>query len=231
MKKLYLFCLILLPLMMVSCKDDSGEYIEQYYTDAQLTSALRTCLTAAKDTALNVLCVPDGFYGSDTYRVTLPDNADFRTLSETLAAQNKSDLADTLTLWINRACELSGNSLSAAVNTIVSSLTFSDPSSLVYSSSTDAATSYFRTNCGAALHTSVTSILSEQMQNTGANSTWTEIQSAYYNANNTFFNYDLTNFAATQLLNALYAEMAKEEALIRTDATHATAGNLSVFRQ
>ena len=230
MKKLYLFCLILLPLMMVSCKDDSGEYIEQYYTDAQLTSALRTCLTTVKDTALNHLCVPDGLNGSETYRIVLPDNADFRALANALTEQDKGYLTDTLTARMNRACELSGNSLSAAVNPIVSSLTFSDPSSLVYSSSTDAATSYFRINCGAALHTSATNILSEQMQNTGASSTWTEIQSAYYNANNTFFNYDLTNFAATQLLNAVYTEMAKEEALIRTDTTHATAGNLSVFR-
>ena len=98
MRKLYFFCLMLLTLMMVSCKDDSGEFIEQYYTNAQLTSALRTCLTASKDTALSILCVPDGFNGSDTYRVTLPDNTDFRTLANILADQGKSDLADTLTV-------------------------------------------------------------------------------------------------------------------------------------
>ena len=231
MKKLYLFCLILLPLMMVSCKDDSGEFIEQYYTDAQLTSALRTCLTTAKDTALNVLCVPDGFNGSSTYRVILPDNADFRSLAEVLATQNKSYLTDTLTLRLNRACERSGNALSSTFNSAITSLSFPDPASLVYSSTTDTATLYFRINCGAALHSSATNILSEQMQNTGASSTWTEIQSAYYNANNIFFNYDLTNFATTSLLNAVYTEMAKEENRIRTDSTHATAGNLSVFRR
>ena len=230
MKKLYLFCLILLPLMMFSCKDDSGEFIEQYYTDAQLTSALRTCLTTAKDTALNVLCVPDGFFGNDTYRVTLPDNADFRALAEALAAQNKSYLTDTLTLRLNRACELSGNDLSSTFNSAITSLTFPDPSALVYSNSTDTATIYFYINCGAAIYTSATSILSGKMQNTGANSTWTEIQSAYYNATSTFFNYDLTGFATTELLDAVYTEMAKEEKRIRTDSTHATAGNLSVFR-
>lgn len=231
MKKLLFLYLILLPLMMVSCKDDSGEFIGQYYTDAQLTTALRTCLTAAKDTALNKLCVPDGFNGSETYRVTLPENADFRTLADILTAQEKGYLTDTLTARINRACELSGNALSAAFNSSISSLTFPDPSLLVYSSSSDAATSYFCTNCGAAMLASAASILSEQMQSTGASRTWTEMQSAYHDATSTFLNYDLTGFAATSLLNAVYAEMAQEEGLIRTDSYHARAGNLSAFRK
>lgn len=231
MKKLYLFCLILLPLMMVSCKDESGEFIELYYTNAQLTSVLRTCLTASKDTAINHLCVPDGFNGNDTYRITLPDNANFRALDEALATQEKSYLTDTLTAQMNRACELSGNALSSTFSSTITSLTFSDPSSIVFSSNTDAATTYFRTKCGTSLQSSAASILSEQMQNSGANSTWTEIQSAYYISTSAFFNYDLNTFATTQLLDAVYTEMAKEEALIRSDSTHATAGNLSVFRR
>ena len=230
MKKLYLFCLILLPMMMISCKDDSGEFIEQYYTDAQLTSALRTCLVTAKDTALNHLCVPDGFNSSEIYRISLPDNADFRTLAEALSAQDKSYLTDTLTVRMNRACELSGNALSAAFNSTISTLTFTDPSSLVYSSSSDAATSYFRTNCGTAMQSVATTILSEQLQNTGASETWNEIQSAYYTATSSFFNYDINVLTSTSLLSAVYTEMAKEEALIRTDSTHATADNLAVFR-
>ena len=231
MKKLYFFCLILIPLMMVSCKDDSGEFIEQYYTDAQLTSALRTCLTASKDTAVSLLCVPDGFNGSETYRITLPDNADFRALTEALSAQEKSYLIDTLIVRLNRACELSGNDLSATFGSTISALTFSDPSSIVYSTSSDAATSYFRTNCGTSIHSSATLILAGQMQSTGAGSTWTEIQSAYYSTASTFFNYDITGLATSALLNAVYTEMAKEEALIRSDASHAKADNLTVFRR
>ena len=230
MKKLYLLCLILLPLMMVSCKDDSGEFIEQYYTDAELTSALRTCLTTAKDTALNHLCIPNGLNENNTYRITLPDNTDFRTLAEVLANQNKSELTDSLVSQLNRAGEQSGNALSATFNSAISSLTFPDPSSLVHTTTYDAATAYFQIQCGSSLQNSANSILSEQMQNTGASATWTEIQTAYYTATSAFFNYDITSYAATNLLTAIYTEMAKEEKLIRTDTTHATAGNLSVFR-
>ena len=231
MKKLYLFCLILLPLMMVSCKDDSGEFIEQYYTNAELTSALRTCLTTAKDTALNRLCVTDGLNGSETYRIVLPDNADFRALTAALDSLNKSYLTDTLVNRLNRAGEQSGNALSASFNSTISSLTFPDPSSLVYSTTYDAATAYFKVQCGNAMQSSATSILSEKMQSTGASATWNEIQTAYHTANNAFFNYDITSYTATNLLNAIYTEMAKEEKLIRTDATHATADNLSVFKK
>lgn len=231
MKKLYLFSLILLSLMMVSCKDDSGDFIEQYYTNAELTSALRTCLTTAKDTALNRICIPDGLNGSDAYRIILPDNADFRALAEALAAQGKSELADSLVSQLNRAGEQSGNTLSATFNSAISSLTFPDPASIVYTSTQDAATAYFITNCGAAMQNSATSILSEQMQNTGASATWSAIQSAYHAANNAFFNYDISSFAASTLLSHIYTEMAKEEELIRTDNTHATADNLSVFRR
>lgn len=231
MKKLYLFCLILLPLMMVSCKDDSGDFIEQYYTDAELTSALRTCLTTAKDTALNRICVADGLNGSDTYRITLPDNADFRALAAALDSLNKSDLTDSLIIRLNRAGEQSGNELSAAFNSTISSLTFPDPSPLVHTTAYDAATAYFITNCGTAIQSSAATILSEQMQATGASATWTEIQSAYHTATASFFNYDITSHATTSLLNAIYTEMAKEEKLIRTDSTHATADNLSVFKE
>ena len=230
MKKLYLICLILLPMMMVSCKDDSGEFIEQYYTNAELTSALRTCLTTAKDTALSHLCVPDGLTSSDNYRITLPDNADFRALAEALASQDKSYLADSLVSQLNRAGELSGNELSAAFNTAIAALSFPDPSSLVYTTTYDAATAYFKTNCGASMQSSATGILSEQMRTTSASATWSEIQTAYHTANNAFFNYDITSYTATKLLSSIYTEMAKEEKLIRTDKTHATADNLSVFR-
>ena len=231
MKKLYFFCLILLPLVMASCKDDSGEFIEQYYTNAQLTSALRTCLTSAKDTALNRLCIPDGLNGSETYRIVLPDNADFRALAEALAAENKGYLADSLVSQLNRASENSGNDLSSAFNSAIKSLDFPDPASLVYSSSTDTATIYFRTQCGPSMQSSATSILAEQMQATGASATWMEMQSAYHTATSAFFNYDIAGHAASHLLNAIYTEMAKEEKLIRTDSTHATSDNLSVFKK
>jgi hypothetical protein len=69
------------------------------------------------------------------------------------------------------------------------------------------------------------------MRNTGASATWIEIQTAYYNANDAFFNYDITTYATTALLSSIYTEMAKEEKLIRTDKTHATSDNLSVFRE
>ena len=230
MKKLYLFCLILLPLMLVSCKDNSDDFIEQYYTNAELTSALRTCLTTAKDTALNILCVPDGLNGSESYRIVLPDNADFRALAEILAAQDKSELTDSLINQLNRAGEQSGNALSATFNSAISSLTFDDPSSLVYTTTYDAATTYFKTQCGPAMQSSAASIIAEQMQSTGAAATWTEIQSAYHTANAAFFNYDITTYTATALLSSIYSEMAKEEKLIRTDTTHANSDHLSVFR-
>lgn len=217
--------------MMISCKDNSGEFIEEYYTDAQLTSSLRTCLTTAKDTALNHLCIPNGLNENNTYRITLPDNTDFRTLAEVLANQNKSDLTDSLINQLNRAGEQSGNALSATFNSTISSLTFSDPSSLVYTTTYDAATTYFKTYCGATMQSSATSIIADQMHNTGASATWTEIQTAYYTATSAFFNYDITSYTATHLLTAIYTEMAKEEQLIRTDTTHASTDNLSVFRR
>ena len=217
-------------MIMVSCKDDSGDFIEQYYTNAELTSALRACLTTSKDTALNILCVADGFNANENYRIVLPDNAEFRALIETLAAQNKSELADTLVNQLNRACEQSGNTVSALFNSTISSLTFPDPSSLVYSSSTDAATSFFKTNCGTSLQNSTASTLTEQMQSTGASATWADIQSAYYSSTSTFFNYDIASYTATGFLNAIYTEMAKEEKRIRTDTTHASSSSLAVFR-
>lgn len=60
MKKIIFTLFVLLAALTWSCKDTSGDYIEQMYTDAMLSKGATACMTVAKDTAIAHVCVPDG---------------------------------------------------------------------------------------------------------------------------------------------------------------------------
>ncbi len=229
MKKLTYFCLFLASITLWSCRDSSGDYVEQLRTNSELTTSLRACLQVSKDTALNHLCVPDGFYESTEYKLALSSSSALRTIADTLDAHGKRYLLDTLERQVNRACEQIGNTLSSNFETTISSLTFRDPESLVYTDDYTAATSYFKVSCAATVQSFTTSALSDRMQAIGANATWNEIKTIYYESGAGFVSYDLLGTATNNMLNAIYTEMGKEETNIRKDPGHVVQGALQAF--
>ena len=219
MKKTILILTSLLCMICISCQDESGDFIQQMFTDSELTSAARSCLTVSKDTAVSHLCDTDLLNTNETYRVTFPDNVDFRSLRQVLETQGQSQLLTLLETQMNAACELMGDNVTSTFNSAISSLTFSSPSELIYGSD-NALTTYFQMKCESGLQSALASAMAAKMQLTGAASTWNDILMLYYSSQNAPFSFDLNQYVLQNFMNAIFAEMEKEEALIRHDASH-----------
>ena len=62
MKNLKIVCLaVFAAVVLFSCKDETGDYVEQLYTNNQKEAAIKACLKVSADTASAHLFVPDGF--------------------------------------------------------------------------------------------------------------------------------------------------------------------------
>ena len=221
MKKIkFIAFLCVIVVFAHSCKDESGEYVRQLYTDAQKEKAFTTCLTAASDSAINHLCVPDGFsqYGNGVYSI------DFASLQgsvfQTLIDHDCGSLADSLVLLSNRVAE---NCNTAVITPIfkeaIGSLVFYNHDALIDGDST-AITDYFVRFKNEDMKAALQSPVSIRMNLFGVNSCWNQIAARYYQYTSTPVSFDVQNYIIQKMLDGLYEEMRIEEVNVRTDSTH-----------
>ncbi len=212
--KLFLF---LFPILLWSCKDTSGDYIEQIYTNEEMNSAIKSCLTVTKDTAINHLCILNGFNENEEYRIDFPTA--LQPVSDSLVAHGMGYLMDSLVLKINRSCEMNGNTMTSTFNTVISSIAVTNPETLI-NGSNSAITDYMKTNYALTLQVALLESFTSQLNTTGALSCLNEIMTEYYNLGGGMINLDLPQYVTNQCLLKVFSEMAVEENLIRTDSQH-----------
>ncbi len=223
MKKIIFFVTSLLCLTCWSCQDESGDYIDQLFTNADLTSAARSCLNVAKDTAVAHLCGSDLLSASADYRIELPENSQFYALRDSLV--DGAILLDTLENQVNRACEKLGGEVTNVFKNKISALTFDDPSSLIYGSD-NALTAYLQIYCETEFQNSLMPALNTQLAATGASATFNQILTRYFNTTGTPFVFDLSAYVMRNFTPSIFKEMEKEEKLIRHNASHRVTSSL-----
>lgn len=220
MKKLTIALIaIFAAVTFFSCKDDTGVYVEQMYTNAQKENAIRGCLDACADTAVKHLCVPDGFYNYHNmdYRIDFaPLQA---SLFDTLANHGYDYLADTLILRTNRLAENCGSQVSTALHAAIDSLEITDYDALVEGGYT-AITRYFELLEYRYLQSAFQTPVTIRMSIFGVNEVWNEMMQKYAQYTPASLNFDVPNYIVEQMLDAVLEEMAIEEEFIRTDSTH-----------
>ncbi|MBO4645117.1 MAG: DUF4197 family protein [Bacteroidales bacterium] len=228
MKRIFWLLAVISAAFFCSCEDDSGEYIEQLYTRSQLTTGINTCLNVCTDTAVAHLCDTDCMNATD-YRITLPTTSPYKALCDTLTALGYSYLIDSLHQQVNRACEQSGEAVTTNFKAVIKGLTYSDPGALV-DGDDQAITTYFKTHYGNTLCQSLQSSLASPMQSCGATTTWSQMADIYHQSGAGALTADWLAYVTTQFMEAIFTEMAKEEKLIRTDASHRSGeGQLVIF--
>jgi hypothetical protein len=227
MKKLLFLLLGLVALTMVSCKDTSGNYVANLLTYTQMENAFSDCLSLATETAVEYLCPEDeldyalgyGFYNYENhnYRITLP--ASVRAIVDSLTAHGQAALIDSMVLHINRAAEASGNAIGNAFSTARGNLSYTNHQALVSTSNTSALTNYFKTQCGNQIKQSLLTPVQMKLNEKGVTADWNQILSVYYTYNPQPVSIDLNGHVTEKIVDGIFAEMAKAEKLIRTDAT------------
>ncbi|MBO4654491.1 MAG: DUF4197 family protein [Bacteroidales bacterium] len=236
MKNLNFLLLGMLALVMVSCKDTSGKFVANQLTYTQMESAFSDCLSLATTTAVEYLCPKDevgyalgyGFYEyqNQSYRIELPSAA--RAIVDSLTAHGQGALIDTMILHINRSAEACGSSINSAFSSARSSLSYTNHQTLATTTSTGALTHYFKTQCGNQIKQSLLTPVRMKLNEKNVTTEWNNILSVYYTYNPQPVSIDLNGHITDRIVEAVFAEMAKVEKLVRTDATWQTTENMEL---
>ena len=236
MKKLQFLLLGFIAIVLVSCKDTSGKYVTKQLTYTQMENAFSDCLLLATETAVEYLCPEDelgyalgfGFYEyeNQTYRITLPTAA--RAIVDSLTAHGQGALIDTMVLHINRAAEASGDAIGSAFSAARGSLSYVNHQALASTSSTNALTSYFKTQCASQIHQSLMTPVRMKLNEIGVTDEWNNILQLYYTYDPQPVSIDIYSHIVDEMMNGIFTEMGKAEALIRTDPAWQITENLEI---
>jgi hypothetical protein len=228
-KRIYLLLLSFIVIFS-ACRDDSGKFVEQLFTDTQITYALRDCIEFCSDSTLNTLCMVDtialkyGYYDYDlgAYRIEFPAAAqtviDTLVLADTLALYEYKEVIDSLIFNMNKAATLCGNKMKSQFwNPIVKEITFPNPNLILHGGNT-ALTNYIKeikqTEWVALL---VSSIFDEQCKALNVVEKWDELQAIYSNYTGNHSSIDILTPAAQQMVEGFFKKMASVEEAVRKD--------------
>ena len=221
MKKLSIILGMILfaAVALFSCKDESGKFVEQLYTNSQKEQAIKDCLRASADSALNHLCVVDGFYNYNNAAYRINYSSLQGSLFDTLNRHGYGDLADSLILHTNRLAENCKAQLAPLFTTAIDSLEIFDYDALI-NGDMNAITKYFETYKYRYLNSAFQTPVSIRMSLFGVTPVWNEMIHHYSQYSASPLNFDIQGYVVEKMLDGLLQEMSIEEALIRTDTNH-----------
>ena len=223
MKKHYLLFFFLIAILFSSCYDENNDFTKFLFTEQKMTAAFKDCLRISKDTAINHLCVPNGFYDISAHTIELPFS--LKNLVDTLTVHGHEALLDSLKLKMNRTGESVGNYLTATFNSTISNLSFPNPSSILYGKN-NAITTYMQLNLFSNLSQSLEGEVINKMSQNGGRDVWNQILLTYQQQTNTPINFDLYHYITEEILTSIFQIMEQEEKNIRTIPSHRVTPNL-----
>jgi len=222
-KRIYLILLSVIVIFF-SCKDDSGQFEKQLFTNEQINIALKDCLQLTSDTTLNTLCIVDtvnkklgySYYESEAYRIDFPAAA--KPLIDTLTAYGFGDAMDTLIININYAAEKCGNKIkSEFLQPLIKKITFQNPYQILHGENS-AITNYVKKNNQTEFIALLkNSILLEQFNTLKIISTWNTLQEEYYNITGKYSAIDILDSSTQQMVDGFFKLMGVWEEAVRND--------------
>jgi len=158
----------------------------------------------------------DGFFGSELYKVLLPpDSQKAETVLRKIGLGGQVDKA---ILAINRAAEDAVGEAGPIFTSAIKEMTLTDALGIVRGNK-DAATQYFKRNTSQELITALTPPIEASLDRTNATKYYANIANTYNRLPTSFnkVNPDLTDYVVEKALDALFDQIAKEEANIRAN--------------
>ncbi|HQV62045.1 MAG TPA: DUF4197 domain-containing protein, partial [Chitinophagaceae bacterium] len=156
----------------------------------------------------------DGFFGSQFYKVLLPPDA--VKIENTLRDLGMGRMVDKAILSINRAAEDAVGYAKPIFVSAIKDMTLMDAINIVKGPK-DAATNYFKGKTREALLAAFLPSIKSSLDKVDATKYYGDIVSTYNNFPTTFkkINPDLPGFVVEKATDALFDQIAKEEANIR----------------
>jgi hypothetical protein len=177
---------------------------------------IRQALNNGVSTGISFLNKPDGFFGNQAYKLFLPPDA--RKIENVMRDVGLGKTVDRAILQINRAAEDAVGYATPIFTEAIREMTIQDAWNIIRGEE-DAATRYFREKTTAKLTSAFAPIIQRSLDKLEATRHYTDIINAYNRLPTTFnkLNPDLPSYVTEKAVDALFDQIAKEEANIRAN--------------
>jgi len=190
-------------------------------TEAEAAQGIREALDQGVGRGISFLNKPDGFFGNQAYKLFLP--AEAQKIENTLRQVGLNSLVDRAILQINRAAEDAVGYARPIFVDAIRQMTITDAINIVRGSK-DAATQYFRQKTTQQLITAFMPVIKESLDKFSATKYYGDMVKTYNGFPTTLnkLNPDLPSYVVGKAVDALFDQVAQEEANIRTNAAART---------
>ncbi len=185
-------------------------------TEQEAGQGIKEALLQGVTNAVLNLNRTDGFFGSEFYKVLMPPDA--KKIEKTVRDLGMGSKVDEAILAINRGAEEAAGLAKPIFVDAVKEMTLADAFSILKGDK-DAATKYFKEKTKAKLVIAFTPSVKSSLEKTNATKYYSDIVTTYNKLPTTFkkANPDLTSYVVEKSLDALFDQVAKEEANIRAN--------------
>ncbi len=215
-----LFSLLLLPAASFSQitlpKILTGKKTTTGVTENEASQGIKEALLKGVTSAVLNLNKTDGFFGSEIYKMLLPPDA--VKAEKTLRSIGMGAQVDKAILSINRGAEDAVAFAKPIFIDAVKEMTLTDALNIIKGSN-NAATNYFKEKTKLKLITAFTPSVKTSLDKVDATKYYSDIVTTYNKIPTTFNKVDpnLTSFVVGKAVDALFDQVAKEEANIRAN--------------
>jgi hypothetical protein len=220
----YIFLLLVASLSFGSCdtiKNLPGAGTYTGITESEAAEGIRQALDQGVGRGISLLHARDGFFGNAAYKILMPPEA--QRIESTLRDLGMGSMVDRAILQINRGAEEAVAQARPIFVDALRQMTITDAIGIVRGGSSSA-TQYFRDKTTAALVTAFTPIIRTTLDQLNATKYYDEVVNIYngFPTTRQKLNPDLVSYVTGRAVNALFDQIAQEEANIRTNAAART---------
>ena len=185
-------------------------------TEQEAVQGIRQALNNGVSTGISMLNREDGFFGNQAYKLFMPPDA--RKIENVMRDLGMGKTVDKAILQINRAAEDAVGYAAPIFTDAIREMTIQDAWNIIRGEQ-DAATRYFREKTTAKLTAAFSPIIQRSLDKLEATRHYSDIINAYNRLPTTFnkLNPDLPGYVTEKAVDALFDQVAKEEANIRSN--------------
>jgi hypothetical protein len=194
----------------------SGNKTKNGVTENEAGQGIKEALSKGVTNAVLNLNKTDGFFGSEFYKMLLPPDA--KKVEKTLRNIGMGSEVDKAILAINRGAEDAVGFAKPIFTDAIKQMTLTDAFDIIKGSK-DAATNYFKEKTKLQLIAAFSPSVKSSLEKVNATKYYSDIITTYNRLPTTFkkINPDLTSYVVDKAVDALFDQVAKEEANIRAN--------------
>lgn len=208
-----------LTLGLLSCDTLSNlptNYPISTVTESEAATGMRQALEQGIGRGISTLNVQDGFFGNQAYKLFLP--AEAQRIENTLRQLGMGGMVDRAILQINRSAEDAVGFARPIFVDAIREMTITDAINII-KGPRDAATQYFKNKTTQKLIVAFTPVIKQSLDKFSATKYYGDVVSTYNNFPTTLnkLNPDLPSYVVGKAVDALFDQIAQEEANIRAN--------------